>query len=339
MEDKEQNLPREIEEPRRPTFSIEEEDEEEFVYKVPPTSSEEEEVEKGKESGEQEPDDKEIDEEDFLKMLNQHKKEKEPKKRKEPKEKKPFHVGKVILPIAIIVLLILIFLVAKAILTREEGSGTEATFSSGENVSVEKALELTEMASEKSENLNSINALPSVPSTETTEETEALPHFTDKSLGIDFLYPREWVELGQFQTKPTASSVKNVIMVGYPVDSNVMENMRISIEETPTSITSKEYFKETEGRMKEIFPKFQSVDSGEITVSGREAPTRTYLWVPQSEIDRTEFHQEWTRLKQYQVYVAGKRKVYLVTFTADEDSFNKNVSKYQEVLKGLQLGE
>lgn len=325
----------------RPTFAIEdEEDEDEFVYEPPvaPSDAHEEELPQVGETDEVAAPEEESDED--IRSLISKKRE---KKQKKPKDEVPPSNGKktkIIFGIIILILLLLIFMVGKALLGESgpKGQGVDESFTSAENISVEKAVELTEIASQKAEGMNTISSLPTVTTEEGVEEEQDFV-YEDAGLGVKFEYPKEWVELGQFQTKQTADSVKNVIMVGYPAESDILENMRITIEATPTSITAKEYFNETEGRMKEIFPKFQHVTSGEITVSGREAPTRTYLWVPQSELDRTQYHQEWTRLKQYQVYVAGKTKMYLVTFTSDEKIFDKNMSKYQDILKNLQLGE
>lgn len=161
--------------------------------------------------------------------------------------------------------------------------------------------------------------------------------YIDNYYNISFKYPSDWIELYQFSTKKTEENVKNIVMVGQPLETNNIDNMRISIEYTPISISAKEYFSQTEERMSKIFPHFKAMNAGEKTVSGREAPARIYEWVSKEETDKSKFPQEWTKTMQYQLYVAGKTKIYIITFTTTEENFNDRIETYQEILKTINL--
>lgn len=267
------------------------------------------------------------------------------------KNKKP--LNKILFIAIIIVLVGIIFMLGLKFLSSGSSEQTPVVneeFTKGEDISVQKAKEIVEEANKNMEGIQLTTTsegkdsdisttLPTLPAEEEKVDSNQPQDFVNNELGISFTYPSEWIEIFSFQGKQTPKEVKNVVMVGYPADSNIIDNMRISIEGTPLSITSKEYFSDTEELMAEVFPKFQLVNKGEMTVSGREAPTRTYVWVPQEELDRSPYEQEWLRIKQLQVYVAGNNKVYVVTFTGEEKLFDKNFEKYKEILSTLELGE
>lgn len=212
--------------------------------------------------------------------------------------------------------------------------------SDAENIVVDMTIDHINKAKEEtlhtSKNNNLI--LPSLPDETPIENKETKSYFNSK-YNISFEYPLEWEEIIEFEYSESSDNVENVIMVGILDEKNNINNMRISIEDIPVSITSKEYIEKTDGLLEEVFPKFQSMNSGEITVSGREAPTRMYIWVPQTELDRTPYKQEWSRIQQYQIYVSGKTKMYVVTFTANKDMFLDNFKTYENILKTLTLGD
>lgn len=221
----------------------------------------------------------------------------------------------------------------------------------GEAISVQKAKEIVEDANSHLEEATSENTYGGNESTEAislldediSSDTNSTPNengqmnFADIHNGISFTYPTEWMELFSFTTKPVPMGVKNAVMVGYPADSKIIDNMRISIEGTPLSISAKKYFTETEGVMEQTFHKFQLIKKGETTVAGGEAPYRIYSWIPETEENFSPYEKDWLKIKQYQVYVAGKEKVYVVTFTAEDKLFNKNFKKYEEILSSLEL--
>lgn len=217
-------------------------------------------------------------------------------------------------------------------------------FENGEEISVEKAKEIIEQANkdlgniqEEQTDTTNEGVLPTLPSEDEEVVDTGTIEYDNSSHGIHFTYPSEWLELFSFTTKEKPENVENIVMVGYPVDSGKIDNMRISIEGTPVSITAKKYFQSTENLMKNVFPKFQLIEEGELTVSGREAPTRTYTWVPEGELERTPYEQEWVYIKQQQIYVAGKDKVYVVTFTSDKEDFDSNFEKYKDIISTLEL--
>lgn len=217
-------------------------------------------------------------------------------------------------------------------------------FENGEEISVEKAKEIIEQANkdlgniqEEQTDTTNEGVLPTLPSEDEEVVDTGTIEYDNSSHGIHFTYPSEWLELFSFTTKEKPENVENIVMVGYPADSGKIDNMRISIEGTPVSITAKKYFQSTENLMKDVFPKFQLIEEGELTVSGREAPTRTYTWVPEGELERTPYEQEWVYIKQQQIYVAGKDKVYVVTFTSDKEDFDSNFEKYKDIISTLEL--
>ena len=152
-------------------------------------------------------------------------------------------------------------------------------------------------------------------------------------------YPSNWIENYQFQINKTSDNVNNIVLLTNTPEYVELDNMRITVEYTKKSITAKEYIRQTEEKMKQIFPELTIVNTGEITVSGREAPTRVYIWVPEEELAKSEFPQEWKRIQQYQVYVSGNNKMYIVTFTGSIDGFSKNYEKYEKILDTLVLGD
>lgn len=269
------------------------------------------------------------------------------------RRKKPLK-GKVLFNIIAICLLLAIALVLILKVLSSGGETNEALpvpqsdFESGEEVSVEKAKSIIEEANKELDVIlpteevtdtptGSVVTLPTLPEEEEPVVVDGKIEYQNDAQNIQFTYPSEWLELLSFTAKERPENVKNVVMVGRSAESGIVDNMRISIEGTPKSITSKHYFEKTEGLMQQVFPKFQLISSDELTVSGREAPSRVYTWTPEAELERTPFEQEQIALKQQQIYVAGQEKVYVITFTATAKEFDKQYPKYKEVLSTLEL--
>lgn len=202
-----------------------------------------------------------------------------------------------------------------------------------EDIVIERVKEIVNKANEKTKVIN-------LPTTSVDgEQKDTYFTYTNDYYGISFKYPSNWIENYQFQLKKTDNNVKNIVLLTQPPEEENLDNMRITIEYTKKSITAKEYIRQTEEKMKQIFPELTIVNTGEITVSGREAPTRVYIWVPEEELEKSDFPQEWKRIQQYQVYVAGNNKMYIVTFTGTVDTFSKNYEKYEQILETLELGD
>lgn len=269
-------------------------------------------------------------------------------RRKKPlKNKVLFNIFAICLLLAIALVLILKVLSSGGD-TEEALPVPQTEFESGEEVSVEKAKTIIEEANKEldvilptSEATDSpagtVTTLPALPEEEEPVVVDGKIEYINDAQNIHFTYPSEWLELLSFTAKKRPENVKNVVMVGRSADSGVVDNMRISIEGTPKSITSKHYFEKTEGLMQQVFPKFQLISTDELTVSGREAPSRVYTWTPEAELERTPFAQEQIALKQQQIYVAGKEKVYVITFTATAKEFDDQYPKYKEILSTLEL--
>lgn len=202
-----------------------------------------------------------------------------------------------------------------------------------EDIVVERVKEIVSKAHEKTKVIN-------LPTTSVDgEKDDRYFTYNNDYYGISFKYPSNWIENYQFQIKKTSDNVKNIVLLTHPPEDEELDNMRITVEYTKKSITAKEYIRQTEEKMKQIFPELTIVNTGEITVSGREAPTRVYIWVPEEELAKSEFPQEWKRIQQYQVYVSGNNKMYIVTFTGSIDGFSKNYEKYEKILDTLVLGD
>lgn len=358
MDDKEKNIGNDIEENKDDLLSQSEEteegtssliDKEESTVSNSIDKSKEETTETSEDNEENNEEDNEIEEEDDIQVTyGENGFNEEPINTEEGNKKKKNKLPLIILGIVIAILIgfigtvgYFIFNIASDVsneidkITGNENQPVVEKIDIGkQDEVVDKAKDILDKTKDKSTNLN----LPSIPS---KEEDKVSDYYTfDNSYNnIKFEYPKYWTEIPQFQIKETEENVKNVIMVGYPPNSPTIDNMRITIEETPISVTSKEYFRETEERMVEIFPKFQIKQKGETTVSGREAPTRIYRWVPETELEKSPYKQEWLHIQQYQVYVAGQSKVYIVTFTSDEHTFEEKFEEYQRILTTLELGD
>lgn len=187
----------------------------------------------------------------------------------------------------------------------------------------------------KQENsLPSENYLPSLNTIENVEQkNNVIEGFLEyKSNLISFQYPSDWTFFEDFNSKKTKSNVSNVLLLG-----NQYNNLRISIEKTPVDITTKKYFEETVEKMKTVFHKYQLIKEGQTIVSGRESFYRLYKWLPEEEELKSKYPEEWTRIKQYQLYVAGKEHVFVITFTSKEEDFNNNYPIYEKILKTMTL--
>ena len=217
--------------------------------------------------------------------------------------------------------------------TSDSKLNTEENIEHEENpkdIVTDKAMEVINRSISKKEKMN-------IPLTIKKGEYESLKYH-NSFLDIKFEYPSYWVENYTFQVKDTDENVQNVVLLTHPSDKEVLDNMRISIEYLDKSITSKEYIRQTEERMYDIFPELQIVNTGELTVSGREAPSRIYIWVTEEELEKSQFPQEWNRIQQYQIYVAGQTKIYIITFTTTVEDFSKNYEKYERIISTLELG-
>lgn len=316
-------------------------------------------------------------EEDFLaKLENPTKKSKKEKKVKEKpvkekkvKEKPIADPNKKKTPLLNIFLIALIAVVASILLftivmkliggnDSQEIPISSTDFENAEQISVQKAKDLIESSNNiedivdveegKEVVFNGGNGFSSdkeSPSglvslredTEVTVNSNGMVSYSNSRFGASFEHPPEWIELTGFTSKETTENVSNIVMVGYPADSSTIENLRISLEGTPVSISAKEYFSKTEGLMEQTFNKFSLIKKGETTANGGEAPYRIYQWIPTSEDEEHTYDKHKMKIKQYQIYLAGKEKVYVVTFTAEASVFDKNFQKYNQILSNMQL--
>lgn len=203
---------------------------------------------------------------------------------------------------------------------------------SPEEIAVLKALELLERRRVLPPNLRP----PVVPEIVGERDTSYSVH-ENADYGLSFKYPSHWVEVPQFRESPQTQNVSNLVMLADNTKPGFLKNMRVVVERTPLSLTAKDYIRETEDRMKEIFPFFQKVREKEVTVSGREAPARVYMWVPDTESSLSPHPEEWRRIKQYQVYIADGQSMFVITFTSWMQDFEDDFDSFQNVLKSMQI--
>lgn len=161
--------------------------------------------------------------------------------------------------------------------------------------------------------------------------------FSDPQFGISFTYPSRWKEIHGFTLKQVPENVQNTIMLSEYPNINLLDNIRITVEHTKQSVSAKKYFDHTVDYMGTVFNKYQLIDSGELTASGGEAMYRTYTWIPKGEEEKSKYENNWMKVKQKQVYIAGNQKMYIVTMTADEKSFAKRDKEFSEILKTLNV--
>jgi len=274
--------------------------------------------------------------------FNQEEKAEERPEEYKPQSKRSIDKTKVIV-IAGVVCAIFLLVFSMSFLTKMIINKTDAPIEieavedteskKAEDIVVERVKEIVSKAHEKTKVIN-------LPTTSVDgEKDDRYFTYNNDYYGISFKYPSNWIENYQFQIKKTSDNVKNIVLLTHPPEDEELDNMRITVEYTKKSITAKEYIRQTEEKMKQIFPELTIVNTGEITVSGREAPTRVYIWVPEEELAKSEFPQEWKRIQQYQVYVSGNNKMYIVTFTGSIDGFSKNYEKYEKILDTLVLGD
>lgn len=212
---------------------------------------------------------------------------------------------------------------------------TENTEIDNETVNnlVEETQDIIENATSTTEEFIENNELPPQVGIDIDDEileetTETLPTKTFANNSISFTYPKEWSEISSFNTRETNSNVTNIVMLGLtPLDTEDTNNMRITVEETLTSVTAKDYVNQTENLMKESFTNIKMRKSAELTIAGREAPSRIYTFNDESG----------NSIEQFQVYVANGRDMYVITFTSSEENFMKNLNTYKEILKTIQI--
>lgn len=152
---------------------------------------------------------------------------------------------------------------------------------------------------------------------------------------VAFNTPKGWQEDTSFVMKKQPDGVQNIALFTTS-DLGVLENVRVTRETLPKDMTSTEYLKRTDALMKEIFPKYQKVREDNLTVAGRQAMSRTYTWYA-DELAKGKNPNEWTKIKQQQLYISDKQGMYIFTITADATIFDKNYSDYQEIIKTFEI--
>lgn len=200
---------------------------------------------------------------------------------------------------------------------------------------VKETQEVVDNANSSAEQYEKNNELPPQVGVDIDEEinieNEQASTSTTKTYAdnvVSFTYPSEWVEVPEFKTRTTDDNVTNIIMLGLtPTDVEDTNNMRITIEKTLTSITAKDYLAKTEELMKKSFTNIKTRKSAELTIAGREAPSRIYTFNDESG----------NSVEQFQIYVAKDRDIYVITFTSSEKNFAKNLETYKTILKTLKL--
>ena len=64
--------------------------------------------------------------------------------------------------------------------------------------------------------------------------------------------------------------------------------------------------------------------------------SRTYTWYA-DELAKGKNPNDWTKIKQQQLYISDKQGMYIFTITADATIFDKNYADYQEIIKTFEI--
>ena len=265
---------------------------------------------------------------------------------KQPKQKKKIKPLFIIIGLIVLIAILLIFVVVSLFSgdsTSKKSSipSTSTTVVKNEEIDNETVNNLVEETQEIIDNANSTteefvqnNELPPQVGIDIDDEiieenmTETTKTKTFANNSISFNYPKEWEEISSFNTRETDSNIKNIVMLGLtPLDAEDTNNMRITVEETLTAMTAKDYVTQTENLMKQSFSNIKMRKSTELTIAGREAPSRIYTFNDEAG----------NSVEQFQIYVANGQNMYVITFTSAEESFVKNLETYKEILKTIQI--
>lgn len=104
------------------------------------------------------------------------------------------------------------------------------------------------------------------------------------------------------------------------------ENLGISLEKLPTSLTVDQYYATTKTQLGKLIKDFTEVGNENLIVDGLVAKKIIY-----------EGTQQTYKLKWQQVFVIKEKIVYIFTYTANGDTFDLFAPAVDEMIKTVQL--
>ena len=104
------------------------------------------------------------------------------------------------------------------------------------------------------------------------------------------------------------------------------ENLGISIEKLPADITVDQYYATTKTQLSKLIKDFKEISNENIVVSSLIAKKIVYVGT-----------QQTYKLKWEQVFLIKDKKVYIFTYTASADTYDKFASQIDTMIKSVTL--
>ncbi len=144
--------------------------------------------------------------------------------------------------------------------------------------------------------------------------------YTSKKDRFSIQFPGGWT----FQENVYGSTV----MFFSPTDENdkIRENIGIIKEALDKEYTLDEYYDITKWQLTQLIPGFTEVTNETITINDTKAKKLIYKGT-----------QGNTKLKREQVYLIKNSNIYIITYTAAEDTFDSFIQQFDEMITTLEI--
>ncbi len=161
------------------------------------------------------------------------------------------------------------------------------------------------------------------PSDVTSSETQPTNHFQayqSQADNFSIQFPGGWT----FQENVYGASV--MFFSPLAKDDTLRENLGIVKKELDKEYTLTEYYTATQPELQKLIPNFTEVSNETIQINGIDAQKLIYKGT-----------QGDVKLQREQVYLIKNKVVYIITYTATEDTFDEYIKDVDTTIRSLEF--
>jgi len=163
-------------------------------------------------------------------------------------------------------------------------------------------------------------AIPSEVTSDKNQSTSNFQTYESKTDKFSIQFPREWT----FQENVYGASV--MFFSPLAKDDILRENLGIIKKELDKEYTLTDYYTITQPELQKLIPNFTEVSNETLQINGIDAQKLIYKGT-----------QGDVKLQWEQVYLIKNKVVYIITYTATEDTFDEYIKDVETTIGSLEL--
>ncbi len=163
-------------------------------------------------------------------------------------------------------------------------------------------------------------AAPSDVTSSETQSTNKFQSYESQTDKFSIQFPGGWT----FQENVYGASV--MFFSPLTKDDTLKENLGIVKKELDKEYTLNDYYTTTQPELQKLIPNFTEVSNETMQINGIDAQKLIYKGT-----------QGDVKLQREQVYLIKNKVVYIITYTATEDTFDEYINDVETTISSLQL--